>query len=62
MKPIDPKLANHGSRGPALGEDQGDDLNKKQCVFLAVRSAFPLPDTGTFTDLLSAIDDAKSDY
>ena len=62
MKSIDPKLANHGCRGPALGQDQGDDLDKEQCVLLAVRSAFPLPDTGTFTDLLSAIDDAESDH
>ena len=59
MKSIDPKLADHGCRRPALGEDQSDDLNKKQCVLLAVLSAFPLPDTGTFTDLLSAIDDAE---
>jgi len=59
MKSIDPKLADHGCRVPALGDAQSDDLDKKQCVLLAVRSAFPLPDTGTFTDLLSAIDEAE---
>lgn len=59
MKPIDSKLANNGCRCPALGEDQSDDLNKEQCVLLALRAAFPLPDTGTFTDLISAIDDAE---
>jgi hypothetical protein len=59
MKPIDPRLSDHGCRVPALGEDQGDDLSKEQCVLLAVSSAFPLPDTGTFTDLLSAIDEAE---
>ena len=59
MKSIDPKLANHGCRGPGLGQDQSDDLDKEQCILLAVRSAFPLPDTGTFTDLLSAIDEAE---
>jgi hypothetical protein len=58
MKPIDPKLASHG-RGRGLADDQSDDLNKEQCVLLAVRSAFPLPDTGAFTDLLSAIDEAE---
>jgi hypothetical protein len=58
MTSADPKRANLGCPSPALGENQGDDLDRKQCVMLAVRSAFPLPDTGTFTDLLSAIDEA----
>lgn len=59
MKSTDRKLVNYGCRGPALGEDQSDNLDKEQCVLLAVRSAFALPDTGTFTDLLSAIDEAE---
>jgi hypothetical protein len=59
MKSIDPKLVENCCRGPALGADQGDDLDKRQCVSLAVRLAFPLPGTGAFTDLLSAIDEAE---
>jgi hypothetical protein len=59
MKSIDPNLTHDGCRGPAMGEHQGNDLNREQCVLLAVRSAFPLPGTGTFTDLLSAIDEAE---
>jgi hypothetical protein len=56
MKSIDPNLARRDCRGPVLSDDRSKDLDRKQCVLLAVRSAFPLPDTGTFTDLLSAID------
>ena len=59
MKSIDPKRANPSWRGSVLGEDQSNDLDKEHYVMLAVRSAFPLPDTGTFTDLISAIDDAE---
>jgi hypothetical protein len=61
MKSIDPKPTENCCRGPALGDDQSNDLDKKQCLLLAVRSAFPLPGTGTFTDLLSAIDEAERD-
>jgi uncharacterized membrane protein len=34
-----------------------DDLDRGACVGLAIRRAFPLPDTGSFADLLSALDE-----
>jgi hypothetical protein len=59
MKPIDSRQAGKDGRGAASRDDRSNDLDRKQCVFLAMRAAFPLPDTGTFTDLLSAIDEAE---
>ena len=35
------------------------DLQPGQCIALAIRSAFALPATGAFSDLLSAIDAAS---
>ena len=41
----------------AAGKD-GADLEPRECVAIAIRSAFALPRTGAFSDLLSAIDTA----
>lgn len=34
----------------------GDDLTRAQSVGTAIRRAFPLPDSGAFSDLLAALD------
>ena len=34
------------------------DLDRNACLGLAMKRAFPLPSTGSFSDLLSAIDSA----
>lgn len=36
--------------------EHSDDLTPRDCLTLAIGSAFPLPRTGAFTDLLKAID------
>lgn len=35
---------------------QKNDFTPGDCIAIAIRSAFPLPDSGAFTDLLAAID------
>lgn len=37
------------------------DLDRMDCVRIAVRRAFPLPKTGSFSDLLDAIDRSLED-
>ena len=35
------------------------DLRRSDCLAIAIQTAFPLPKTGTFSDLLLAIDEAE---
>ena len=37
------------------------DLDRHDCMRLAIRRAFPLPSTGAFTDVLAAIDAGPTD-
>ena len=43
------------ARKPATGSPR--DLKRDECLRIAIRTAFPLPKTGAFEDLLSALDD-----
>ena len=40
-------------------KDRLDDLRRSDCLAIAIQTAFPLPRTGTFSDLLLAIDEAE---
>lgn len=47
--------AKTGSRSPA--EAGGSDLTRAESVAIAIRRAFPLPQSGAFADLLAALED-----
>ena len=57
MISVNERFTKHGLRLPALDPDGREDIAKESCLQLAVRSAFPLPDSGSFKDLLAAIDE-----
>lgn len=44
------------AREAKLAKRKSDDLRPRDCIALAIRSAFPLPESGAFADLLAAID------
>lgn len=51
-----------GAKGwavPTPCRPDASDLKARQCIDLAIRSAFPLPRTGAFKDLIAAIDAAE---
>ena len=39
-----------------LPSGAAEDLGRQDCLSLVIQSAFPLPSTGAFSDLVSAID------
>ena len=45
---------------PQLSEDCLEAIEKPPIMIIALRSAFPLPETGAFTDLLAAIDEGDA--
>lgn len=53
-RPRPPKHVDAGDL--EFAEDRSVDLTNRDCLSGAVRSAFPLPPSGAFKDLLDALD------
>lgn len=57
MKSVNARLADRSVKSPQFEHARSVERSESGYARLALLSAFPLPRTGAFTDLLAAIDD-----